>query len=217
MSNFRMIRPYQHYAKCALLIGAALISIAPAGRNSAVATTTAPQTNEFGPAAKWVSNFGYDAGGWRVEQHPRMMADVNGDGKQDVVGFSSDGVVVSLSIGSSFTETQLWVGEFGYTAGGWRVDKNPRMMADVNGDGKQDVVGFSNDAVWVALSTGSGFGTAQPWVDGFGYDTGGWRIDKHPRMMADVNGDHKQDVVGFSSDGVLVSLSTGSSFTKTQL
>jgi hypothetical protein len=31
------------------------------------------------------------------------------------------------------------------------------MMADVNGDGMQDVVGFGNAGVYVALSTGDGF------------------------------------------------------------
>jgi hypothetical protein len=30
-------------------------------------------------------------------------------------------------------------------------------MADVNGDGKQDIVGFANEGVWLALSTGTGF------------------------------------------------------------
>jgi hypothetical protein len=26
-------------------------------------------------------------GGWRVDQHPRLMADVNNDGRGDVIGF----------------------------------------------------------------------------------------------------------------------------------
>jgi hypothetical protein len=34
-----------------------------------------------------VANFAYDAGGWRVERHPRMMADVNNDGRaEEAVG-----------------------------------------------------------------------------------------------------------------------------------
>jgi len=42
-----------------------------------------------------ISAFGYTAGGWRVENHPRMMSDVNGDGMTDVVGFANAGVYVS--------------------------------------------------------------------------------------------------------------------------
>ena len=36
----------------------------------------------------------------------------------------------------------LKLGNFGYTAGGWRLDKHPRLSGDVNGDGKADIVGF---------------------------------------------------------------------------
>ena len=154
----------------------------------------------------WVNSFGRNAGGWLVEHHPRMMADVDGDGRQDVVGFASAGVLVSLATGSSFTAPQLWVNEFGYDAGDWRVERHPRMMADVNGDGQQDVVGFASAGVVVSLSTGSSFTGSQPGVSGFGYDAGGWRVEHHPRMMADVNGDGQQDVVGFADAGVVVSV-----------
>ena len=187
----------------------------------------------FGTAGVWVSlstgtgfeapvrkidNFGYSssAGGWRVEDHPRMMSDVNGDGLADVVGFGQAGVWVSLSTGTGFQASSLWVDSFGYSdsAGGWRVDKHPRMMSDVNGDGLPDVVGFANAGVHVSLSTGSRFQAHRLWVDSFGYSdsAGGWWVDKHPRMMSDVNGDGYADVVGFANAGVHVSLSTGSRF-----
>ena len=177
----------------------------------------------FGSPQLWVSNYGYnsDAGGWRVNMHPRMMADVNGDGKDDIVGFGNVGVFVSLSSGSGFGSPQIWVSGYGYNseAGGWRIDKHPRMMADVNGDGKDDIVGFGETGVFVSLSSGSGFGSPQLWVSNYGYNSeaGGWRIDKHPRMMADVNGDGKDDIVGFGETGVFVSLSSGSGFGSPQL
>ena len=44
-----------------------------------------------------VENFGYDAGGWRVDQHPRFLADTNGNGRADIVGFGNAGVYVSRS------------------------------------------------------------------------------------------------------------------------
>ena len=52
----------------------------------------------------WVAGYGYDAngGGWRIAKHPRMMADVNGDGRDDVVGFGNAGTYVSTSTGTSF-------------------------------------------------------------------------------------------------------------------
>jgi hypothetical protein len=42
-------------------------------------------------------------GGWRVDTHPRRVADVNGDGMADVVGFSSTNTIVALSNGTGFT------------------------------------------------------------------------------------------------------------------
>ena len=38
-------------------------------------------------------------------------------------------------------------------------------------------------------------------TDFFGYDTrgGGWRIDRHPRFMADTTGSGSADIVGFKT------------------
>ena len=179
--------------------------------------------NGFESPQLWVANFGYNAGGWRVEAHPRFVVDVNADGRADVVGFGTAGVWVSLAntSGNGFEQPQLWVNNFGYNAGGWRVDQHPRLLADVNGDGRADVVGFGNAGVWVSLGKTSGNGFEQPqfWVDNFGYNAGGWRVDQHPRAVADVNADGRADVVGFGNAGVWVSLakSTGDGFEQPRL
>ncbi|MDC3956674.1 FG-GAP-like repeat-containing protein [Polyangium jinanense] len=170
--------------------------------------------SSFTAPSLWVGDYGWNQG-YRVDKHPRMMADVNNDGKPDVVAFGDNGVVVSLSTGSSFTAPSLWLANYGYNHG-YRIDQHPRMMADVNNDGKQDVVVFANNGVYVALSTGSSFSTPSLWVGNYGYNHG-YRVDMHPRMTADVNGDGKQDIVAFGDNGVVVSTSTGSSFTTPQL
>ena len=168
----------------------------------------------FGPAEGWVAGYGYD-GGWRVDMHPRFMADVNGDGRDDIVGFGGNGVSVALATtANTFSSPTMWSGAYGYD-GGWRVDMHPRFMADVNGDGRDDIVGFSSSGVDVSLATSANTFTApQRWVNGYGYDDG-WRVNMHLRMMADVNGDGKDDFVAFGSTGVFVGQSTGTSFTAT--
>ena len=40
---------------------------------------------------------------------------------------------------------------------GWRTDKHLRIMADIDGDGQADIVGFGNNGVMVSYSTGDGF------------------------------------------------------------
>jgi hypothetical protein len=158
-----------------------------------------------------IKNFGYDAGGWRVGQHPRFAVDVTGDGLADIVGFGYAGVYVSRNLGSGvFEEPQLVLGNFGYDAGGWRVDKHPRFLADVTGDGRPDIVGFGNAGVYVSRNLGNGtFANPQLEVANFGYDAGGWRVDKHPRFLADTTGEKGLDVVGFGDAGVYVSRNRG--------
>ena len=99
-----------------------------------------------------VGNFGYNAG-WRVDQHPRFLADTTGSGRADIVGFGNAGVYVSRSLGNgTFEGPGLVVTNFGYSAGGWRVDQHPRFLADTTGDGRSDIVGFGNAGVYVSRS-----------------------------------------------------------------
>ncbi len=174
--------------------------------------------SSFAPASLWLGNLGRDAaaGGWRVENHPRMTADVNNDGRADVVGFGGAGVFVARSTGTGFTPATVWIGDFGFDAGagGYRIDQHPRMMADVDGDGRDDAVAFGGAGVFVARSTGTGFTPASLWINNYGFDlgAGGWRVDQHPRMMADVNGDGRDDVVGYGGAGPYLATSTGSGF-----
>ena len=168
--------------------------------------------NGFEPADLVVNDFGYEQG-WRNDKHVRLLADVNGDGRKDIVGFGAHGVWVSMSISTNgdFSEPFFAVGDFGYDQG-WRNDKHVRTTADVNGDTMQDLVGFGRDGVWIALSTGAGFDAPQFVLAEFAVNAGGWLVSRHPRIMADVNKDLKDDIVGFGYAGVWVSLSNGSGF-----
>jgi len=158
-----------------------------------------------------VANFGYNAGGWRVENHPRFLADLTGDGRADIVGFGNAGVWVALNNGNgTFQAPQMVVANFGYNAGGWRVENHPRFLADLTGDGRADIVGFGNAGVWVALNNGNGtFQAPQMVVANFGYNAGGWRVENHPRFLADLTGDGRADIVGFGNAGVWVALNNG--------
>ncbi len=189
-----------------------IVGFGNAGVHVSLSTGAAFQSPE-----RWVVNYGYEAGGWRLDRHPRLLGDVNGDGLPDVVGFGNDGAYVSVSTGGAFQPPELWVGNFGYDAGGWRVERHPRVLADCNGDGLLDIVGFGNDGAYVSLSTGSSFQDPELWVNNYGYVAGGWRVDRHPRFAADVNGDGRADIVGFGNDGAYVSLSIGIEFQAPEL
>src|SRR5664280_44698 len=165
----------------------------------------------FAEATHAIPDFGYEAGGWRVDKHPRLVADLTGDGTADLVGFADAGVVTYLNDGhGSFGGIRPVIANFGYEAGGWRVDRHPRLAADLTGNGGADVLGFGNNGTWMCRNDGHGnFGGLELACEDFGYDNGGWRVDKHPRTVADVTGDGMLDLVGFSDDGVVIALNKG--------
>jgi hypothetical protein len=133
--------------------------------------------------------------------------DVNGDGRADIVTFTRGAaadVYVALSDGNGFGASAKWHDFFA-------VDTEYPELGDVNGDGRADLVTFTRGAagdVYVALSTGTGFGPGVKWQDNFGY--GGERP-----AVGDFDGDGRDDVAVFTGGGqgdVYVSLSNGVAF-----
>ncbi|MEU6174983.1 FG-GAP-like repeat-containing protein [Streptantibioticus parmotrematis] len=154
-----------------------------------------------------LDDFGTDQGWSSAGEHPRFLAATTREGTLDVVGFGPQGVVVSRGCGDgTFGASKLVLNDFG-TDQGWTGRKHLRLLADVTGDGNPDVVGFGDEGVWVSHNLGDGrFEQAQLVCRGFGHDddAGAWRIDHHPRFLADVTGDGRVDIVGFGGPGVYV-------------
>ncbi|WP_329460949.1 FG-GAP-like repeat-containing protein [Streptomyces sp. NBC_01431] len=106
----------------------------------------------FEPSQLVLNDYG-QAQGWTGEKHPRLLADATGDGTPDIVGFGNEGVWVSHNNGDgTFEQAQLVCRGFGYNddAGAWRVDRHPRFLTDITGDGRVDIVGFGGPGVHVA-------------------------------------------------------------------
>jgi hypothetical protein len=164
----------------------------------------------FKPPRFVLADFGFDQG-WRVDRHPRLLVDLTGDGRADIVGFGDAGVYVALSNGDgTFTFTPVPViNDFGFSAGGWRVDRHPRLVGVLSSSHHADIVGFGNAGVIVARGNGNGtFQAPQLMLEDFGFNQG-WRVEKHPRFLADVTGEGRADVVGFGDAGVYVARTRG--------
>lgn len=131
-------------------------------------------SKQFRATERWTREFGAQDGRWAEGQLLQHFADVNGDDLADLITFARDGVWVSLTEKGKFNTSQVWSAEFGSASGQWQLHRNPRVLADVNGDGLADIVGFADYGVLVALSTGNNFGPSQLWIKEFGYLVGGW-------------------------------------------
>src|SRR5829696_1530418 len=153
---------------------------------------------------------GPESARWLVERNPLFLADITGDGKADIIGFGDTGVWTAIGNGDgTFQAPRVVLNDFCFLAGGWHVDRHPRFLADITGDGKADIVGFGDAGVWTARSNGDGTFQAPAFVlPDLGFDQG-WRVDKHPRFLADITGEGRADIVGFGDAGVWTALSNG--------
>jgi hypothetical protein len=123
-------------------------------------------------------------------------ADMNGDGKTDIVGRA----IFPGSDGSEWwlAQTRLnapndYVGDLSalamwYEPAGWNV-----VIADTNGDGSDEILGRTNFGEWWQASKQLGRSTARLGQ----WESVAWRST----VVGDVDGDGKEDLVGRKSNG----------------
>ena len=190
------------------------MSITPASRNCRPARPAGPFAD---PLVLALSTFGTSAaaGGWvSQDQAPRVLGDVNGDGRADIVGFGFAGAYTAFGQADGTFAAPLTASNTfgsGAAAGGWvSQEQAPRVLGDVNGDGRADIVGFGFSATYTALGRADGtFAAAIVASNAFGSGAmaGGWvSQEQTPRILGDVNGDGRADIVGFGFAGTYTAL-----------
>jgi hypothetical protein len=156
-----------------------------------------------GSSGEWAKNWA----------RPSFMdvGDVNGDGRADLVrGFNSGSdkldIYVNLSTGERFGSGGVW-------GKGW-LRPDFFSVADLNGDGRADVVrgfkkGHDKLSIYVNFSTGRAFGDGGTWASSW----------VRPRWLdaGDVDGDGYADLIRGSATGndalhVTINVSTGHRF-----
>ncbi|KAF5319461.1 hypothetical protein D9619_008777 [Psilocybe cf. subviscida] len=164
--------------------------------------------NTFGPLRKVSHDFCHERG-WRIEKHIRWMADLCNSGRADILAFGDVGVYASLSNGDgTYGPVKNVLTNFIYNHG-WRKEKHPRFLADMDRTGSLDIIGFGEGHVWIARGNGDGtFGSPDAVFSDMTHSKG-WRCDQHPRFLADMTGDGKLDLVGFGNEGVFVAFNIG--------
>jgi hypothetical protein len=148
------------------------------------------------------SNYPTDGQIWRAgDGHASHVADVNGDGKADLVQISNPGYSAQVLLSNGDGTFALAYRQSNYPNDGqiWREgDGHTSYMADVNGDGKADLVQIGKSAYGAQVLLSKGDGTFTLAYRQSNYPTDGqiWRVgDGHTTHVADVNGDGKVDLV----------------------
>ena len=119
---------------------------------SVVELDLSKEPSAFGSITKWHYSFSQRLGWTSQNEMPRAVADVNGDGMADVIGFKDKGTYVALSDGSSFGPITKWHYSFSQQLGWTSQDAMPRMAADVNGDGNADAIGCKAKGTYVGIA-----------------------------------------------------------------
>jgi len=119
------------------------------------------------------------------------LADLNGDGKMDVV--ESDHGIIGVFLGDGAGSLKAIVS---YPSPTPFFDDSPMLLADFDGDGKLDIANTSY------VLQGDGNGTFRSHV-AFG--------QRAPLIVQDINGDGKPDLVGIAPTGDAISVLINSS------
>lgn len=174
------------------------------GPSGSYSHTTSFKTNGFLSKQEWFST-DYNQRVW--------PADVNGDGRADLVGVSVDGYISTLlntsssmyySFQSSANVNKLRA--FRSSEGWFNNQYNERVwVADINGDGCADIVGISETGkINYALAEKDGTFLEVNYINTnvFRSDDGWFNRSTAPRVWpVDIDGDGKTDFVGIADDG----------------
>ena len=147
-------------------------------------------------------DFNNEYDGFGTFQAPLYVADVNGDGILDVLGYSGDGLAVLFG-GPKLTYSKLLHYAVGVieplTYGAYSLGQG--QVLDVNGDGHPDVVAIGPNGIYISYGKPDGtFGApfAPEVAEVIGYFT-----------VADFNGDGIPDIAATGDTAIKLSLGKG--------
>jgi hypothetical protein len=193
------------------------------------------------------------AGGWTSNDiYPKQATDINGDGRADIIGFHAGGVYVSLNTAAGFSPAVMWVAGYGYSVlsnnnctspytykANWISQAvTPRILADLNGDGLPDIVGFNIQAsyknptnakactpkveplgvrsdIYVSYNTGGGYSAPVRVGQEFPYQNIGsadavnymYSMAAYPKIVGDTNFDGRADILRVNTAGCIQAFS----------
>ncbi len=170
------------------------------------------------PANTWFGAWRYNAGVNTGNDKLEDIGDFNGDGKDDVLITSSWGIGILTLSGSSMTSMvakprNTWFGSWRYNASVNRGNDRILAVADLNGDGKDEILISSSWGIGLLALRGSSFVSLVAKPNGTRF--GSWSYQSSSNDLVgtgDFDGNGKDDFILKSPWGVGVLKLYGSTF-----
>lgn len=153
-----------------------------------------------------------DAAGWDAESQygTLQLADVTGDGADEVIGRSAEGVQLARLSNSTGVFSSLAAGPPLTDAAGWDKDRSALTIrsGDIDGDGRAEIIALDGDAKIVTFDrAGSGTWTQLPASSTPAWDDAGtdWGESTHYEtiQLVDLDGDGTDELVARAKRGIV--------------
>jgi RHS repeat-associated protein len=159
-----------------------------------------------------------------------VQGDIDGDGSEEVVRFGWKSVNVYRNAGFKGSNGIAYDADFTKNPYGWKTDKNPRFIIDMNGDGSGDLVGLANSQISITYSNGfipqdqertmndqftntASVNDPDPNYIGMAPNDRWEFLENCPILFGDVNGDGLNDVVSVIGYGSKTYINNNGTFT----
>jgi Bacterial Ig-like domain (group 3)/FG-GAP-like repeat len=146
-------------------------------------------------ASTYANGVSYDTSDTTHDACSLTAGDLTGDGKAEIVNANCNDntLTVYVNNGDGTFQTGVYYADGLSAPGGTTADLYPEAVAiaDVNGDGKADIISLNDNSADVTILLGNGDGTVN--VPSIGYAVGGF--PQLSAIVGDFNGDGNVDLV----------------------